>query len=142
MALFAPCNTLPVGPAAIDTMSLTDHSMQLRYESFTPNHVRVPRNQENFSEPLQLGIHVLAFVFLQSLPQNYPTVLAFEVLLAIYVRKWPLIDLNLTKSCSHRSSGPVYKWSFDTRVVQHCSVRFIWRIASLASGMSRNFPQH
>lgn len=69
---------------------------ELRYESFTPNHIRVPRNQENFSEPLQLGIHVSVFVFLQCLPQKYPTVLAFEVLFAIYVSEMPLIALNLS----------------------------------------------
>ncbi|TAQ89530.1 hypothetical protein B7494_g2133 [Chlorociboria aeruginascens] len=54
---------------------------ELRYESFTPNHIRVPKDKENFNEPMQLGIHALAFAVLQSLPQVFPTILAFEVLL-------------------------------------------------------------
>ena len=57
---------------------------ELRWESFTPNNIRVSKDQENFNEPLQLAIHVLAFVLLQALPQ-YPTILAWEVLLSIYV---------------------------------------------------------
>ncbi|KAG9242134.1 hypothetical protein BJ878DRAFT_536092 [Calycina marina] len=38
--------------------------IELRYESFKPNHVRVPKDQENFT-----------------LPQIFPTVLAFELVL-------------------------------------------------------------
>ena len=80
---------------------------ELRYESFTPNHIRVPRNQENFSEPIQLGIHVLAFAILQSLPQIFPTVLAFEVLLAIYII-WTSIQLIVRYKSSPALFGPLY----------------------------------
>ena len=81
--------------------------IELRYESFTPNHIRVPRNQENFSEPIQLGIHVLAFVILQSLPQVFPAVLAFEVLLAIYII-WTSIQLVVRYKSSPALFGPLY----------------------------------
>jgi hypothetical protein len=80
---------------------------ELRYESFTPNHIRVPKNQENFSEPMQLGIHVAIFAFLQSLPQNLPTVLAYEVQLAIYII-WTSIQLVLRYKTSPALFGPLY----------------------------------
>jgi hypothetical protein len=80
---------------------------ELRYESFTPNHIRVPKNQENFSEPIQLGIHVAIFVFLQNLPQTIPTVLAFEVQLAIYII-WTSIQLVLRYKTSPALFGPLY----------------------------------
>jgi hypothetical protein len=80
---------------------------ELRYESFTPNHIRVPKNQENFSEPLQLGVHIAAFAFLQSLPQIFPTVLAFEVLLAIYII-WTSMQLLLRYKSSPALFGPLY----------------------------------
>ncbi|KAN0122281.1 hypothetical protein V8E51_000607 [Hyaloscypha variabilis] len=80
---------------------------ELRYESFTPNHIRVPKNQENFSEPLQLGIHVAIFVVLQTLPQNLPTVLAFEVMLAIYII-WTSLQLLLRYKSSPALFGPLY----------------------------------
>ncbi|KAI9734106.1 MAG: hypothetical protein M1818_007044 [Claussenomyces sp. TS43310] len=80
---------------------------ELRYESFTPNHVRVPKNQENFNEPLQLGIHILVFVLLQSLPQIYPTVLALEVLLAIYII-WTTMQLILRYKTSPALFAPIY----------------------------------
>jgi len=67
---------------------------ELRYESFTPNHIRIPKMQENFSELMQLGIHIAIFTFLQALPQNLPTVLAFEVMLAIYII-WTSMQLLL-----------------------------------------------
>ncbi|RDW77332.1 hypothetical protein BP6252_05385 [Coleophoma cylindrospora] len=81
---------------------------ELRYESFTPNHVRVPRDQENFNEPLQLAIHLGAFLALQSFPQNYPTVLAFEVLLSIYII-WTSMQLVLRYKSSPALFGPLYK---------------------------------
>jgi hypothetical protein len=80
---------------------------ELRYESFTPNHVRVPRNQENFSEPLQLGIHVAIFAALQSLPQIYPTILAFEVQLSIYIL-WTSIQQLVRYKSSPALFGPLY----------------------------------
>jgi len=80
---------------------------ELRYESFTPNHIRVPKNQENFSESLQLGIHMAIFAVLQALPQNLPTVLAFEVLLAIYII-WTSLQLLLRYKTSPALFGPLY----------------------------------
>jgi hypothetical protein len=80
---------------------------ELRYESFTPNHVRVSKSKENFSEPLQLGIHLAAFMVLQSLPQIYPTVLAFEVVLAIYII-WTWLQLILRYKSSPALFGPLY----------------------------------
>jgi hypothetical protein len=80
---------------------------ELRYESFTPNHIRVPKTQENFSEPVQLAVHIGIFAFLQSLPQVYPTVLAFEVQLAIYIL-WTSIQLLLRYKSSPALFGPLY----------------------------------
>lgn len=80
---------------------------ELRYESFTPNHIRVPKHLENFSEPIQLVLHLLAFVLLQSLPQVFPTVLAFEVLLAIYII-WTSLQLLFRYKSSPALFGPLY----------------------------------
>jgi hypothetical protein len=80
---------------------------ELRYESFTPNHIRVPKNQENFSEPVQLAVHMGIFAVLQSLPQVFPTVLAFEVQLSIYII-WTSIQLLLRYKSSPALFGPLY----------------------------------
>ncbi|KAG4433333.1 hypothetical protein IFR05_011182 [Cadophora sp. M221] len=80
---------------------------ELRYESFTPNHIRVSKDQENFNELTQLGIHVAIFAFLQTLPQNFPTVLAFEVMLAIYIL-WTSMQLLLRYKSSPALFGPLY----------------------------------
>ena len=81
---------------------------ELRYESFTPNHIRIDKKDETFSEPMQLGIHLSAFVVLQSLPQIYPTVLAFEVLLSIYII-WTSMQLVLRYKSSPALFGPLYR---------------------------------
>ncbi|KAG9238663.1 hypothetical protein BJ875DRAFT_480163 [Amylocarpus encephaloides] len=81
---------------------------ELRYESFTPNFIRVPRKQENFNEPLQLIVHIAAFAFLQALPQEYPTILAFEVQLSIYIL-WTSLQLLLRYKSSPALFGPLYK---------------------------------
>ncbi len=81
---------------------------ELRYESFTPNNIRVPRDQENFNEPLELAKHVAIFSFLQAMPQNIPTVLAFEVQLAIYII-WTSMQLLLRYKSSPALFGPLYK---------------------------------
>jgi hypothetical protein len=80
---------------------------ELRYESFTPNHIRVPKQKENFSEPIQLGIHLLLFLVLQAIPQAFSTVLAIEVLLAIYII-WTSIQLILRYKTSPALFGPLY----------------------------------
>lgn len=80
---------------------------ELRYESFKPNPIRVPKNQENFSEAVQLGVHIIGFTLLQSLPQIFPTVLALEVLLAIYII-WTSMQLVLRYKSSPALFGPLY----------------------------------
>ena len=108
--LWARRNSLPTyiaGPTPADWLLPLILITELRYESFTPNHIRVPKTQENFSEPIQLGIHVLAFAILQSLPQVFPTVLAFEVLLAIYII-WTSIQLIVRYKSSPALFGPLY----------------------------------
>jgi len=80
---------------------------ELRYESFTPNHIRVAKDAENFSEPMQLAIHTGVFMALQSLPQIFPTVLAFEVLLSIYIL-WTSMHLVLRYKSSPALFGPLY----------------------------------
>lgn len=80
---------------------------ELRYESFTPNHIRIPLVMEKFSEPIQLGIHIAVFAVLQTLPQIYPTVLAFEVLLAIYII-WTSIQMVVRYKNSPALFGPLY----------------------------------
>jgi hypothetical protein len=80
---------------------------ELRYESFTPNHIRIPLANENFNEPIQLGIHVAIFSILQTLPQKYPTVLAFEVLLAIYIL-WTTLQMIVRYKSSPALFGPLY----------------------------------
>ncbi|MCJ1370149.1 hypothetical protein MMC20_001361 [Loxospora ochrophaea] len=81
---------------------------ELRYESFYPNHIRVARDAENFSEPMQLALHAGAFVTLQSLPQGYSMILAFEVLLAIYII-WTSMQLVLRYKSSPSLFGPLYR---------------------------------
>jgi hypothetical protein len=108
--IWARRNSLPTyvaGPIPPDWLLAFILMTELRYESFTPNHIRVPRNQENFSEPLQLSIHVLAFAILQSLPQVFPTVLAFEVQLAIYII-WTSLQLIVRYKSSPALFGPLY----------------------------------
>jgi hypothetical protein len=108
--LWARRNSLPTyvaGPMLADWLLAFILITELRYESFTPNHIRVSRQRENLSEPIQLGIHVVAFAILQSLPQVFPTVLAFEVLLAIYII-WTSIQLTVRYKSSPALFGPLY----------------------------------
>ncbi|PBP19167.1 hypothetical protein BUE80_DR010043, partial [Diplocarpon rosae] len=83
---------------------------ELRYESFTPNHVPASMNQEDFSEPKQLGIHAGIFVLLQALPQNHSTILALEILLATYILLTSMQLLVRYKS-SPALFGPLYRTS-------------------------------
>lgn len=80
---------------------------ELRYESFTPNQIRVPKRLENFNESHQLAIHVAIFSVLQALPQKYPTVLALEVQFAIYII-WTTCQLALKYKSSPALFGPLY----------------------------------
>ena len=80
---------------------------ELRYESFTPNHIRVARHAQSFSEPVQLAIHAAAFAIFQELPQQYSTIIAIEVLLAIYLI-WTSIQMLLRYRTSPSLFGPLY----------------------------------
>ncbi|EAS36973.3 uncharacterized protein CIMG_02327 [Coccidioides immitis RS] len=110
---------------------------ELRYESFTPNHVRTapapsmseiiePKSRTrassshhgksyfskfskpNFSEPTNLILHILLFTILQTLfPQSNPTILAVQILLAIYIL-WESMQLVLRYRTSPPLFGPVY----------------------------------
>ncbi|KAJ4287999.1 hypothetical protein N0V90_012015 [Kalmusia sp. IMI 367209] len=69
---------------------------ELRYESFTPNPIRLPptprypfpssleKRKLFYSEHVQLLLHICVFIILQSLPQ-YPPVKAFGILLSIWI---------------------------------------------------------
>ncbi|TGO14050.1 hypothetical protein BTUL_0059g00360 [Botrytis tulipae] len=80
---------------------------EMRYESFTPNFVRVPRSQETFNEPLQFAIHGAIFCALQALPQDWALVLAFEVQLSIYII-WTAIQLLVRYKGSPALFGRLY----------------------------------
>ncbi|KAF1969229.1 hypothetical protein BU23DRAFT_557906 [Bimuria novae-zelandiae CBS 107.79] len=83
---------IPPRPTIMALLWLTE----LRYESFTPNPIRLaplprypfpssPKKRRIFySEPVQLLIHIAIFVTLQSMPQ-YAPVKAFGVLLSIWI---------------------------------------------------------
>lgn len=107
--LFARRDELPVyskprpRPFELAYIFLTE----LRYESFTPNHIRVSKNAENLSEPMQLAVHTGVFIALQAFPQNLPTVLAFEVVLAVYLL-WTSMHLLLRNKSSPALFGPLY----------------------------------
>ncbi|KAI9848955.1 MAG: hypothetical protein M1837_005844 [Sclerophora amabilis] len=80
---------------------------ELRYESFAPNYIRVPKAAENFSEPTQLALHIGAFAILQAMPQDYLIILAYEVLLAIYII-WTVMQLTVRYKGSPSLFGPLY----------------------------------
>lgn len=107
--IFARRNSIPTynGRQPADWKLALIVMTELRYESFTPNQIRVPQDQENFNEPLQLCIHVAIFTFLQAMPQNIPTVLAFEVQLAIYII-FTSMQLLLRYKSSPALFGPLY----------------------------------
>lgn len=109
--LFARRNSLPKfaygGPYPDYKLALL-YISELRYESFTPNQIRVPHHLENFNEPMQLGIHVIIFSVLQSLPQKYSTVIALEVQFSIYII-WTIMQLTLRYKSSPALFGPLYR---------------------------------
>ncbi len=79
---------------------------ELRYESFTPNQIRRPAHAETFSEPHQYLLHIAIFAVFQTLPQ-VPPVVAFEILLAIYII-WTSMQLLLRYKSSPALFGPLY----------------------------------
>lgn len=65
-------------------------------------------NRFSFSEPVNLILHTGLFTVLQALfPQSNPTVLAVQVLLAIYIL-WESLQLTLRYSNSPPLFGPIY----------------------------------
>jgi hypothetical protein len=79
---------------------------ELRYESFTPNSIRV--SPSSLSESADLALHVAAFAVLQTLPQDHATLLALQVLLAIYIL-WTSLQLVLRYRTSPPLFGPLYR---------------------------------
>ncbi|KAK2759020.1 hypothetical protein FQN54_003119 [Arachnomyces sp. PD_36] len=107
---------------------------ELRYESFTPNYISrallpvttTPQTDTNgtngkrpsltstlsalnFSEPTNLLLHSLLFLSLQTLfLQTNPTIIATQILLAIYIL-WTTLQLALRYPSSPPLFGPIYK---------------------------------
>lgn len=102
---------------------------ELRYESFTPNYVSRPSVPSHtttakqpvpgttskydlnfsFSEPVNLLLHTLLFLALQTLfLQTNPTIIAVQILLAIYIL-WSTLQLILRYKSSPPLFGPIYK---------------------------------
>lgn len=118
----------PPPPSIVALLYLTE----LRYESFTPNHVHIapgpstirandndkpPTNKNHkpistrFSEQTNLLIHTVLFILLQTVfPQSNSTVLALQVLLAIYIL-WESLQLILRYHSSPPLFGPIYSAS-------------------------------
>ncbi|KAF2186797.1 hypothetical protein K469DRAFT_705305 [Zopfia rhizophila CBS 207.26] len=91
---------------------------ELRYESFTPNPIRLPpppktpfansphRRQLFYSEYVQILLHLAIFTILQSLPQ-YPFIKALGILLTIYII-WTSMQLVVRYRTSPPLFGPIY----------------------------------
>ncbi|CAD6445706.1 a59f2995-1bf8-4302-a529-516135086104 [Sclerotinia trifoliorum] len=80
---------------------------EMRYESFAPNFIPISRSQESFNEYLQFAIHIAIFCALQTLPQDWALVLAFEVELSIYIT-WTAIQLLVKYKSSPALFGKLY----------------------------------
>lgn len=99
----------PVPPPSIMGLILLT---ELRYESFTPNPIRLPPRLSAsnrsllFSEKFQLLVHITIFLTLQCLPQ-WPPVKALGVLLTIWII-WTCIQLTLRYPTSPPLFGPIY----------------------------------
>ncbi|KAF2806890.1 uncharacterized protein BDZ99DRAFT_448507 [Mytilinidion resinicola] len=90
------------GPKPSDSIFALILLTELRYESFSPNYVRLPKHIKLFSEPIQLCIHAAAFAVLQSLPQ-VPPVLAYEILLSLYI-----IFTSMQLLLRYKNSPPLF----------------------------------
>ncbi|KAJ9669284.1 hypothetical protein H2201_000636 [Coniosporium apollinis] len=107
--LFARRTNLPryrYSPQPLDAVMGLLLLTELRYESFTPNQIRHSAHEQSFSERHQYLIHIAMFAVFQMLPQ-VPPVIAFEILLAIYVI-WTSIQLLLRYKSSPVLFGPLY----------------------------------
>ncbi|KAL5347010.1 hypothetical protein ACLOAV_008153 [Pseudogymnoascus australis] len=92
----------PTSPSLLALLLTTE----LRYESFTPNPIRVSTSP--FSEPTDLALHIAAFAALQMLPQEHAIILALQVLLTIYIL-WTTLQLILRYHDSPPLFGPLYQ---------------------------------
>ncbi|OJD19800.1 hypothetical protein AJ78_00300 [Emergomyces pasteurianus Ep9510] len=106
---FTP-NTTRLGPAPAPATG--PGPQRAKSENNYRNNGRVnPKPKQwkpHFSEPVNLVLHVLLFAILQTLfPQSNPTVVALEVLLAIYVL-WESLQLLLRYPTSPPLFGPLY----------------------------------
>jgi len=79
---------------------------ELRYESFTPNHTHTKEGRD-YSEAVQLPIHIGIFIALQMMSQESATILAWEVLVAIYIL-WTTMERVLRYKDSPPLFGPLY----------------------------------
>lgn len=108
--LFARRKSLPkytAGPSPPGYKLALFYVTEFRYESFTPNHVWAPKNIQNFSEPMQLAIHVLIFCILEAIPRRYDAVVALEIEYSIYII-WTSAQLLLRYKSSPALFGPLY----------------------------------
>lgn len=108
--LFARRKSLPkytAGPSPPGYKLALFYVTEFRYESFTPNHVRAPKNVRNFSEPMQLAIHVLIFCILEAIPRRYDAVVALEIEYSIYII-WTSAQLLSRYKSSPALFGPLY----------------------------------
>ncbi|KAI0996321.1 hypothetical protein K3495_g11859 [Podosphaera aphanis] len=80
---------------------------EMRYESFTPNHIKLPESRKTYTEPWDFAIHIGIFSVLQALPIQHPTLLALKVLLSIYISGTAMHLLFRYKS-SPALFGPIY----------------------------------
>ncbi|KAF3902605.1 hypothetical protein ABW21_db0208575 [Orbilia brochopaga] len=84
-------------------------TLELRYEHFTPNPVRIP-HPAPFHEPTQWLYHVLAYAAISfgPLPQHWAVVKAIKLLLQIYII-WTGMHLPLRLSDTAPFFAPLYK---------------------------------
>jgi len=80
---------------------------EMRYESFTPNHIKLPEGIKTFTEPWDFAIHVGIFSVLQALPIQHPTLLALKILLSIYI-SGTAVQLIFRYKSSPALFGPIY----------------------------------
>ncbi|RKF60239.1 hypothetical protein OnM2_052051 [Erysiphe neolycopersici] len=58
---------------------------ELRYESFVPNYVKLSKYLENMNQTRVYCIHAAALVALHAISRHYSIILAYEILLSIYI---------------------------------------------------------
>ncbi|KAI1000812.1 hypothetical protein K3495_g7384 [Podosphaera aphanis] len=81
---------------------------EMRYESFTPNYVKLPDGTQTYNETWELVIHLGIFGALSALPIQHPTLLALKILLSIYICGTTLHMLFRFKN-SPALFGPIYR---------------------------------